>query len=247
MNLRFGAHYLAAQLEAFDKRDHAAAQSLQVADEEMIEAVAVVAPAAAPSFDFSNLALAPMENQAQLEAAPALATGLGAVVILAGLGGPDAVRQLLSSLPESLAVPVLLYQHLEVGKHERLVEQLAKISKLPVVLAQQGGTPEGGKVTLLPAGFSAQANAGNLVMGSGTLANLLASVSAADSMVIVLSGADAQLVPAILAVRDGGGAVLAQDPEVCFDSAAADAMQRHGAPVYPALGLARQIAARWPA
>jgi chemotaxis response regulator CheB len=29
-------------------------------------------------------------------------------------------------------VPVLLYQHLEVGKHERLVEQLAKISKLPV-------------------------------------------------------------------------------------------------------------------
>ena len=40
--------------------------------------------------------------------------------------------------------------------------------------------------------------------------------------------------------------VLAQDPDVCFDAAAADAMRKEGAQVYPALGLARQIAARWP-
>jgi chemotaxis response regulator CheB len=63
------------------------------------------------------------------------------VLILAGLGGPDAVRQLLSTLPDKLSVPVLLYQHLEVGKHERLVEQLAKISKLPVQLAREGDAP----------------------------------------------------------------------------------------------------------
>jgi chemosensory pili system protein ChpB (putative protein-glutamate methylesterase) len=243
---------LAAQLEAFDKRDHAAtvaAVAPMAMEDESIEAIAVVAPTAAPSFDFSNLALAPMENESPaMAAAPVAASaGLGAVVILAGLGGPDAVRQLLSSLPESLSVPVLLYQHLEVGKHERLVEQLAKISKLPVVLAVDGGAPEGGKVTLLPAGLSAHASEGSLTFATGTLASLLLAVSAPESMVIVLSGADAQLVPAILAVRDGGGSVLAQDPEVCFDSAAADAMQRQGAPVYPALGLARQIAARWPA
>ena len=243
---------LAAQLEAFDKRDHAetvAVVAPMAMEDEAIEAIAVVAPAAAPSFDFSSLALAPMENEspAMAVASAAASAGLGAVVILAGLGGPDAVRQLLSSLPESLSVPVLLYQHLEVGKHERLVEQLAKISKLPVVLAADGGMPEGGKVTLLPAGLSAHASEGSLSFGTGTLASLLLAVSAPESMVIVLSGADAQLVPAILAVRDAGGSVLAQDPEVCFDSAAADAMQRQGAPVYPALGLARQIAARWPA
>lgn len=243
---------LAAQLEAFDKRDHVAAIAVapMAMEEESIETIVVVAPTPAPSFDFSNLALAPMENDAPamaIEPSSVASAGLGAVVILAGLGGPDAVRQLLSSLPESLSVPVLLYQHLEVGKHERLVEQLAKISKLPVVLAVDGGAPEGGKVTLLPAGLSAQASDGNLSFSTGTLASLLLAVSAPESMVIVLSGADAQLVPAILAVRDGGGSVLAQDPEVCFDSAAADAMQRQGAPVYPALGLARQIAARWPA
>ena len=243
---------LAAQLEAFDKRDHVAAVAVAAPlalEEEMIEAVAVVAPPATSSFDFGNLALAPMENDAPAAAATssAASAGMGAVVILAGLGGPDAVRQLLSSLPESLSVPVLLYQHLEVGKHERLVEQLAKISKLPVVLAREGGAPEGGKVTLLPAGLSVHASEGSLSFATGTLASLLWAVSASESMVIVLSGADVQLVPAILAVRDGGGVVLAQDPEVCFDSAAADAVQRQGAPVYPALGLARQIAARWPA
>jgi hypothetical protein len=171
----------------------------------------------------------------------------GAVLILAGLGGPDAVRQLLSTLPEKLSVPVLLYQHLEVGKHERLVEQLAKISKLPVSLAREGDAPVSSKVTLLPAGMTAIGNGGGLKFAPGNLSQLITALSPADSMVIVLSGADAALVPMILQVKDAGGIVLAQDPEVCFDAAAADAMRKEGAPVYPALGLAKQVATRWPA
>ena len=274
---------LAAQLEAFDKRDQRFAEDAdlpatdvrQSVDEliaavgaqriEEIEAVeALDAPAepaaparAAPSFDFSNLELAPIDDAPAVAAAAVAGVGsaavaetvagMGAVVVLAGLGGPDAVRQLLSSLPDSLPVPVLLYQHLEVGKHERLVDQLAKISKLPVQLAREGERPQPGQVSLLPAGLSARASGEALAFAQGALAQLLACVSPEDSMVVVLSGADPQLVPAILAVRDAGGLVLAQDPEVCFDSAAADAMQRQGAAVFPALGLARQVASRWPA
>lgn len=180
------------------------------------------------------------------EAASPAAASPGAVLILAGLGGPDAVRQMLSSLPDQLAVPVLLYQHLEVGKHERLVEQLAKISKLPVVLAHEGGVPDAGKVTLLPAGMTATAHGNGLRFSQGSLSQLITALPPADSMVIVLSGADASLVPMILAVKEEGGAILAQDPEVCFDAAAAEAMRREGAQVFPALGLARQIGARWP-
>ena len=266
---------LTAQLASFDKQDRrfhdesdlpapavrqsvdeliaaVGAQGIEEIDAlEAFEPVAAPPPAPAPSFDFSNLELAPMEGVAPETTATAVddaqATTTGAVVVLAGLGGPDAVRQLLSSLPDTLAVPVLLYQHLEVGKHERLVDQLAKISKLPVQLARDGEVAASGRVSLLPAGMSARAQGDSLVFASGALTQLLASVSPADSLVVVLSGAAAQLVPALLAVRDAGGLVLAQDPEVCFDSAAADAMQREGAAVYPALGLARQIAARWPA
>lgn len=214
-----------------------------------VEAAVAVAAPAAPSFDFSHLELAPMDDAPAVAAAAmpqaAAATAAGAVVILAGLGGPDAVRQLLSSLPDTLPVPVLLYQHLEVGKHERLVDQLAKISKLPVVLAREGERPQAGHVSLLPAGLGTRTSGEGMAFATGALAQMLASLTPEDSMVIVLSGADPQLVPAILAVRDAGGLVLAQDPEVCFDSAAADAMQRQGAAVYPALGLARQVAARW--
>ncbi len=285
---------LAAQLDAFEKTDQRQAASSQygAADDESgitetIDALDVVgapvaeartlakapAPAAAPaamkaaSFDFSNLALAPMDEVAQSSAAAAPVSaaasasgplsldtapsshdpvGLdGVVVILAGLGGPDAVRQLLSSLPEALSVPVLLYQHLEVGKHERLVEQLAKISRLPVLLAREGTSPEAGKVTLLPAGMTAVAQGSSLVFAAGGLVQMINALPPENSVIVVLSGAEAQLVPTIIAVKAAGGLVLAQDPDVCFDSAAADAMRQQGAAVFPALGLARQIAARW--
>lgn len=233
-------------------------------------AVASAPARAEASFDFSNLSLSPIEGDLattppivaefssateslaakagslSLEPATTGSNGLGAVLILAGLGGPDAVRQLLSSLPEQLSVPVLLYQHLEVGKHERLVEQLAKISRLPVVLAVDGTVPDAGKVSLLPAGMTATVAGNALRFGSGNLSQLINALPPQESMIIVLSGADAQLVPLILSVKEEGGLVLAQDPEVCFDAAAADAMRREGASVYPALGLARQIASRWP-
>jgi chemotaxis response regulator CheB len=211
------------------------------------------APPPAKASAFGDLSLegdAPASAVATKAASAPAAAGKqspGAVLILAGLGGPDAVRQLLSTLPDRLSVPVLLYQHLEVGKHERLVEQLAKISKLPVMLAKEGDAPAVGKVSLLPSGVTAVANGGDLKFAPGNLSQLLSALPPAESMVIVLSGADAQLVPMILAVKDGGGIVLAQDPEVCFDAAAAEAMRKEGAAVYPALGLAKQVAARWSA
>lgn len=202
-------------------------------------------PLAAKPSAFGDLSL---EGEAAAPAPAAAArkpAGSGAVLILAGLGGPDAVRQLLSSLPNQLGVPVLLYQHLEVGKHERLVEQLAKISKLPVVLARENESPSAGQVTLLPAGMTAGAHGNGLRFAQGSLSQLISALPPADSMVIVLSGADVQLVPMILEVKSDGGTVLAQDPDVCFDAAAADAMRKEGAQVFPALGLARQVAARY--
>jgi len=51
----------------------------------------------------------------------------------------------------------------------------------------------------------------------------------------------------ILWLKEGGGIVLAQDPWVGFEAAAPEAMRKEGAPVYPAFGLAKQVATRWPA
>ena len=202
----------------------------------------------APKINFGGLSLesmdaptAPTMVMSAVKAAP------GAVLVLAGMGGPDAVRQLLLNLPDNLPVPVLLYQHLEVGKHERLAEQLAKISRLPVSLAVDGASAGAGRVSVLPAGMSAVADGGTLRFASGPLSALLHALPAADSVVVMLSGADATLVPTAMGLQGAGATVLAQDPDNCFDPAAAQAVKAQGGAAYPAAELADRVAKRWQA
>ncbi|HEX4854432.1 chemotaxis protein CheB [Arenimonas sp.] len=154
----------------------------------------------------------------------------GVLLVLAGLGGPDAVRQLLSALPPSLPVPVLLYQHLDTGKHDRLVGQLAKASRLPLDLAVEGQLAHPGRVAVLQpgTGVSHRDNRFEFTVNGG-LADVVAALPAADSVVLVLSGADPSVVPAVLALKDAGAVVLAQDPGTCFDAVAAEQVIAAGA------------------
>ena len=50
----------------------------------------------------------------------------GAVLVLAGIGGPDAVRQLLGALPAGFPRPVLVQQRLDGGRYDRLVAQMQR-------------------------------------------------------------------------------------------------------------------------
>ena len=204
-------------------------------------------PAAAskPSFDIGSLSLETLDPEPHGDAGP-VATKPGAVLVVAGMGGPDAVRQLLSHLPSTLPVPVLLYQHLEVGKHERLVDQLAKISQLPVYLAIAGQKARAGKVAVLPAGMGAKREGEALEFEESALDALVRAMPARDSVLVVLSGAPANLVPAAQALRDGGGQAFAQSPDSCFDAAAAQALVAQGAAAMPAAELAGRVATRWP-
>ena len=154
----------------------------------------------------------------------------GVLLVLAGLGGPDAVRQLLSALPPTLPVPVLLYQHLDTGKHDRLVGQLAKASGLPLDLATEGRLAFPGRVSVLPPGLgvSHHDNSFEFTPVSG-LADVVSALPAADSVVLVLSGADPTVVPAVLALKDAGAVVLAQDPGTCFDAVASEQVIAAGA------------------
>ncbi|GAB2671205.1 chemotaxis protein CheB [Arenimonas aestuarii] len=179
------------------------------------------------------------------DAAPSQSNYAGALLVLAGLGGPDAVRQLLAALPVNLPLPVLLYQHLDAGKHDRLVDQLAKASRMPLDLAQEGKLAYPGRVTVLPPGMGARLEGSSLVFADGDLASVLAALPSADSGVLVLSGADASLVPAVLEIHAAGGLVLAQDPSGCFDSAAADAVAQAGAASGAPADLAARIVERW--
>ena len=235
---------------------------------------ASAAPAAPPSFGggFGNLELAPMDDAppeapvevkfaaptrdvsqlgrglslADHDAQPSQAMNAGALLVLAGLGGPDAVRQLLAALPASLPLPVLLYQHLDTGRHDRLVDQLGKASQMPLDLATAGKLAYPGRVAVLAPGIGASADGDNLVfVEGGDLAGVLAALPAADSGVLVLSGADPALVPAVLAIQAAGGLVLAQDPSACFDPAAAQSVVQAGAAAAAPAELAARVVERW--
>jgi two-component system chemotaxis response regulator CheB len=78
--------------------------------------------------------------------------GVRLVVIGASTGGPPALAMILAELPGDLAVPVLVVQHMADGFVESLANWLDGLSRLPVVMAQDGERLEAGRVYVAPAG-----------------------------------------------------------------------------------------------
>jgi chemosensory pili system protein ChpB (putative protein-glutamate methylesterase) len=212
-------------------------------DAEMDTPVAAAAPVTArPASNLaSGLSLAAAESEHA-----AAASASGALLVFAGLGGPDAVRQLLSALPPTLPVPVLLYQHLDTGKHDRLVGQLAKASRLPLDLAVEGKLAFAGRVAVLPPGLGLAFADGSFQFAPAPdLASLVSALPAGDSVVLLLSGASPSVVPAALALKAAGARVLAQTPATCFDASAAESVIAAGAEAAEPSELARLIVERW--
>jgi chemosensory pili system protein ChpB (putative protein-glutamate methylesterase) len=182
------------------------------------------------------------------EAAPApvtkFATARGAVLIRAGIGGPDAVRQILSALPANFARPVLISQRLDGGRYDRLVQQMARAAALPVQLAQACGTADAGNVYIVPPELGLEAGEG-LRFTPG--AALLASLPADESAVLLLSGADPAHVDDALAKATQGALVAGQSPEGCYDAAAPIALTSRGGSAAAPSELVQRLLQRWPA
>lgn len=267
---------LAAQLDAFEANDQRQAPKEPDFSASFQKPETDLAAPAAPaprSSGFGSLELMPMDAEiaagstaeselppplapasgrapglslADAESAHAAVITSGALLVFAGLGGPDAVRQLLSALPPTLPVPVLLYQHLDTGKHDRLVGQLAKASKLPLDLAVEGKLVYPGRVAVLPPGVGIQYADKNFTFTrADDLSSLVAALPVSDSVVLMLSGAAPSVLPAVLALQSAGGRVLAQTPGSCFDATAAEAVLAAGAEAADPPDLARLIIERW--
>jgi len=182
------------------------------------------------------------------DAAPApvaqFATARGAVLILAGIGGPDAVRQILSALPASFMRPVLISQRLDGGRHDRLVQQMARAAALPVQLAQAGTIAQAGNVYIVPPELGVDVADG---LHFATGAALLAALPAEESAVLLLSGADPAQVDDALAKASQGALVAGQSPEGCYDAAAPIALTSRGGSAAPPSELVQRLLQRWPA
>ncbi|HEY0506262.1 MAG TPA: chemotaxis protein CheB, partial [Lysobacter sp.] len=168
----------------------------------------------------------------------------GAVLVLAGIGGPDAVRQLLGGLPEGFPRPVLVQQRLDGGRYDRLVAQMQRATPLQVRLAEPGLMAMPGTIYILPAeiGLAVSESGMRFTEGDG---DVLTSLPSADSAVLMLSGSDPTRVDAAMNHSWAGALVAGQAPDGCYDATAASALIARGAHSGQPTELAARLAQRW--
>ncbi len=172
----------------------------------------------------------------------------GAVLIEGGMGGPDAVRQLLGGMPAEFPRPILVRLHLDGGRYDRLVRQMSRATALAVVLAKPGQIAEPGQVYFMPPSLGLEEQAARLVFvaaDSGT-DSLLSALPAGDSALVLLSGSDPLLVDAAMSHAWSGALVVGQSSDGCYDAAASDALVARGGEAATPAELARRLTDRWP-
>lgn len=172
----------------------------------------------------------------------------GAVLVEGGLGGPDAVRQLLAALPENFPRPLLVRLQLDGGRYDRLVRQMERAARLPVALAEAGQGADPGTVYFVPPGLSLERDRARLVFvddASGARP-LLEALPPGDSAVLLLSGSGAASAEAAMAHAHAGLMVAAQALDGCYDPAASHALIAYGGDTAAPAELAARLAERWP-
>ena len=162
--------------------------------------------------------------------APARSVGPGSwlrrtVVIGSSTGGPQALHQLLVSLPGDLGVPIVVVQHMPPGFTRSLAERLDSLSALHVSEARPGDRLENGHVLLAPGGHHLLFDAQGVVhLGDGpaecgvrpAINVTMESVVRARGFSIigvVLTGIGTDGTRGAQLIHDAGGTVLAQDEE----------------------------------
>ncbi|HST44830.1 MAG TPA: chemotaxis protein CheB [Luteimonas sp.] len=174
----------------------------------------------------------------------------GAVLLEGGLGGPDAVRQLLAALPDGFPRAVLVRLHLDGGRYDRLVKQMQRASALPVALAVAGEPAAAGTVHFLPPEVTVEPLRGGLVFAASagdaeSAAALYSALPATDSAVLFLSGSSPTLLEAARALQSRGGLLCAQSPDTCYDAAGAAAVIAIGGLSESPSALGEHLAERW--
>lgn len=188
----------------------------------------------------ARLELAPIERKEH-----EVVVSRGTVVVLAGLGGPDAMRQLLGGLPEDFAPTVFLYQQLDGAKHDKLLRQMQRATTLPLALAEAGVVPQPGHIYLVPAELGVATGPEGMRFAPDVHA--FSQLSAGDNAIVALSGTDPALVEAIMAQSWAGALLLAQLPSGCYEPATVQALIARGIAADTPQHLASQLATRWPA
>jgi two-component system chemotaxis response regulator CheB len=146
------------------------------------------------------------------------------VAIGTSTGGPTALQAIIPRLPENLAAPILVVQHMPVGFTRSLAERLNARSLVSVREAEDGEVIVPGKVYIAPAGKHMKVRLrGNeriwlddeprSALHRPSVDALMASVAhayGARAMGVVLTGMGSDGVEGLRAIHSAGGVTLAE-------------------------------------
>lgn len=157
-------------------------------------------------------------------AAEPAAPGFPIVGIGASAGGLDACRKLVEAMPPAAGMALILVQHLDPTHQSMMVDLLTGHTGLTVRQAEDGMLVEPEHLYVIPPGAYLAVDLGILRVSEPQarhgarlpfdfLLHSLAKDAGARAICVILSGTGADGSLGLKAVKDGGGFVVAQDPE----------------------------------
>lgn len=165
----------------------------------------------------------PLESRDPPSFTPPSKKGVDIVGIAASTGGPAALFRLLEALPRTAATPFLVVQHIADGFTAGLVSWLGSGTRLPVKIAEDGEPLVGGTIYVAAEqrhlevtrqgaiALTGMPPVGGFRPSATVLFRSIGAVYGARAAAVVLTGMGRDGFDGVVAIRDAGGHVLAQD------------------------------------
>lgn len=164
----------------------------------------------------------------------------GVWVLGASLGGPQALSEFLAALPEDIPISIIIAQHIGESFAPLFVEQLNRVTPLPVNLARDVQAIRSGEVILAPADRRFTVDEKGIVRLDDSpipcsykpcvndVMHQVASCFAQDTGAIVFSGMGEDGADGCRYIAEQGGVVWAQNADSCVISSMPDAARDTG-------------------
>jgi two-component system chemotaxis response regulator CheB len=147
------------------------------------------------------------------------------VVIAASAGSLPAIMEVLEPLPSDFAAAIAVVQHRGPEQPQRLIELLARRTRLRVQHAEDGAALEPGTVYICPPGMHMTTeHCVRLIDGprlqfvrpnADLMFESVGNAYGERAIGVVLSGAGSDAAVGSVAIANAGGIVIAQDPRSC--------------------------------
>lgn len=157
-------------------------------------------------------------------------TDVHIIAIAISTGGPPALYEIITKLPDAIPVPIVIVQHIPPEFSLSLAKRLEGGSMIKVKHAEEGDRLHPGVVYIAPGGYnlsiskkftvelSAEESTEIYKPSANVLFNSVAEVYGKKTVAIIMTGMGNDGTNGAMAIRNAGGYVAVQSPETCIVS-----------------------------